>query len=251
MDALAAALVAPFALAVGSFLNVVIARVPEGRSINSPGSCCPECETPIRWYDNIPVLSWLLLRGQCRDCRARISLRYPAIELLTLIVLSAIALRFGFTWETALYCTFAAALIALSVIDFDHHILPNRIVLPLAVLVLSGQIALQPDRAMEWIAAALGASGFLLALALLYPAGMGMGDVKLALALGAALGLTVTVAMMFAFLTAGILGVALLVRHGSAARKMPVPLGPFLAAGALVALFAGQLIIDLYTGTWQ
>ena len=251
MDALAALLVAPFALAVGSFLNVVIARVPEGRSLNSPGSSCPRCDAPIRWYDNVPVLSWLILRGKCRDCQAPISIRYPAVELLTLIILSAIALRFGFTLETVLYCTFAAALIALSVIDVDHHILPNRIVLPLAVLVLAGQIALQPDRAIEWVLAALGAAGFLLSLAIAYPAGMGMGDVKLALALGAALGLTVTVAMMFAFVTAGILGIALLVRYGSAARKMPVPLGPFLAAGALVALFAGQPIIDLYTGTWQ
>lgn len=240
----------PLGLAVGSFLNVVVARVPRKQSLWSPASHCMECETPIRWHDNVPLLSFLLLRGRCRACGASFSWRYPALELATAALIFFIVLRFGPHPETAVYALFGAALVALAAIDIEHHILPNRIVLPLFAVVLAAQIALQPDRALEWTLAALGASGFLFVFWFLYPQGMGMGDVKLALAMGAALGLSVAVAMMIGFVAAGVLAAIVLTKYGAAGRKMPIPLGPFLALGAIVALFAGPQLIDAYMGVW-
>ena len=250
MDWLAAVLTLPFALVIGSFLNVVAVRVPRGESVVNPPSHCMSCERRLSWYENVPVISWLALRGRCRTCGAGVSWRYPAVELITGALIFAVVLRFGLTPQAGIYALFVAALIALAAIDFEHHILPNRIVLPLFAIVYAGQIAIAPDRALEWTLAALGASGFLFVIWLIYPKGMGMGDVKLALVLGAALGLSVTVAMMVGFVLAGVLGAAILVRHGSAGRKIPVPLGPFLAAGAIVGLFIGPELLDLYAGTW-
>ncbi|MDH3225719.1 MAG: prepilin peptidase [Thermoleophilia bacterium] len=251
MNWFAAVLALPFALAIGSFLNVVAARLPRGESLTRPGSHCMSCEQAIAWYDNVPILSWLALRGRCRRCGAAVSWRYPALEAIAAALISAVVLRFGFTPQAALYAVFVAALIALAAIDIEYHILPNRIVLPLFGVVYAGQIVLQPDRVLEWTLAALGAAGFLLAFALAYPAGMGMGDVKLALVLGAALGFSVVVAMMVGVVAAGLLGVAVIARHGSAGRKVAVPLGPFLALGAVVGLFAGPELLDVYTGTWS
>lgn len=241
--ALAAIAILP-GLAVGSFLNVVAARVPLRRSIVSPGSACMSCETPLAWYDNVPLVSYLVLRGRCRHCGAVIAWRYPAVELATALLVAGCLLTFGLSGDALVAAFFCAALVAVSATDFEHRIVPNRIVLPAAVLVLAAQSALHPSP--EWALGALGASGFLFVAALVYPAGMGMGDVKLALLLGAMLGRSVTVALMVGMFAALLPSVALLARHGSRARKMAIPFAPFLAFGGVVALFAGERLLDAY-----
>jgi leader peptidase (prepilin peptidase) / N-methyltransferase len=235
-------------LALGSFLNVVAARVPLRRSIVRPGSACGSCSQPIAPYDNVPVLSYLLLRGRCRRCRATISPKYPLVELTTALLMAGCVLAFGPTFHAAVAAVFCAALVAVSVTDLERRIIPNRIVLPAAAVVLVAQTAL--TQSPEWALAALGASGFLLLAALAYPAGMGMGDVKLALLLGAALGRDVPVAMMIGMVSALVPSVVLLVRHGSAGRKMGIPFGPFLALGGIVALFAGDAILRAYLSVY-
>ena len=233
-------------LALGSFLNVVAARVPLRRSVVHPGSACMACETPLAWYDNIPIVSWALLRGRCRHCGTSIPWKYPLVELVTALLIGACVLAFGLTGEAAVAALFCAALVAVSVTDLERKVIPNRIVLPAAAIVLAAQTALHPSP--EWALGAFGAALFLFIAALAYPAGMGMGDVKLALLLGAMLGRTVPVAMMIAMLSALVPATVLLVRHGSAARKMAIPFGPFLALGGLVALFAGEPLVDAYLG---
>jgi leader peptidase (prepilin peptidase) / N-methyltransferase len=244
--ALAAAVFAP-GLALGSFLNVVAARVPLRRSIVRPPSACMSCGESIRWYDNLPLLSYVVLRGRCRHCRMRIPLVYPAVELVTALLLAGCVLAFGLSAEAAVAGFFCAVLVAVSAIDLEHRIIPNRIVLPATVVVLVANTA--RDLTPEWALAALGASGFLFAAALIYPAGMGMGDVKLALLMGAALGRTVSVALMVGLLAAMIPGLVLMARHGAKARKMGIPFGPFLAIGSVVALFWGAEILDAYFAT--
>jgi leader peptidase (prepilin peptidase)/N-methyltransferase len=231
-------------LALGSFLNVVAARVPARRSIVTPASSCGACGTTIAWRDNIPVLSYLLLRGRCRSCGARISPLYPAVELLTAALVAACGLVFGLSAYAVLAAGFCAVLVALSVIDFRHRIIPNRIVVPAAAvaLVVHTGIHVSP----QWTLCALGASGFLFVTALVYPAGMGMGDVKLAFLMGAVLGKTVPVAMLTGMVAALVPSAVLIVRHGAAGRKMGIPFGPFLAFGSIVSLFAGHAILDLY-----
>src|SRR5262249_12647189 len=172
-------------------------------------------------YDNIPLLSYAVLRGRCRACHTKISWKYPAVEAATAILFSACILRFGLTGEALVGALFCAALITITVTDFGRRIIPNWIVLPAAVAVLVGNTALHPSP--EWAIAAVGASAFLLVAALAYPGGMGMGDVKLALLLGAAVGRTVPVALMVAMLAALVPSVVILVRHGRAGRKMGIP----------------------------
>jgi leader peptidase (prepilin peptidase)/N-methyltransferase len=244
--ALAAVSLVP-GLALGSFLNVVAARVPLRRSLVRPPSACMACGNQIRWYDNVPLLSYALLRGRCRNCKARIRLVYPAVELLTALLLAGCVLAFGLTAKAAIAAFFCAVLVAVSAIDLEHRIIPNRIVLPATVVVLVANTA--RELSPEWTLAALGASGFLFAAALAYPAGMGMGDVKLALLMGAALGRTVSVALMAGLLAAMVPGLVLIARHGAKARKMGIPFGPFLALGSVVALFWGREILDAYFST--
>jgi leader peptidase (prepilin peptidase) / N-methyltransferase len=244
--ALAAAALAP-GLALGSFLNVVAARVPLRRSIVRPSSACMSCGETIRWYDNVPLVSWALLRGRCRHCGARIPWIYPAVELLTAVLVAGCVLAFGLSVEAAVGAFFCAVLVAVSAIDLEHRIIPNRIVLPATVVVLLANTL--RDVTPEWALAGLAASGFLFVAALVYPAGMGMGDVKLALLMGVALGKTVSVALMAGMLAAMIPGIVLLARHGAKARKMGIPFGPFLAAGSVVALFWGDAILDAYFST--
>ena len=231
-------------LAFGSFLNVVAARVPMRRSIVSPPSACMSCGHEIAWYDNVPLVSWLVLRGRCRSCGVRISAVYPAVELVTALLVAGCVWKFGLGGSAFVAAFFCLALVAVSATDIEHRIIPNRIVLPAAAIVLAANTALHPSP--RWALAALGASGFLFAAALAYPKGMGMGDVKLALLMGAALGATVSVAMMIAMVSALVPGLYLLARHGSAARKMGVPFGPFLALGSVVALFAGHPLLHAY-----
>jgi leader peptidase (prepilin peptidase) / N-methyltransferase len=243
--AFAALLLAP-GLALGSFLNVVAARVPHRRSIVHPRSACLKCETELAWYDNVPLVSWLVLRGRCRTCDVSIGATYPLVELATGLLVAGCVLRFGLTPEAALAAGFCAVLVVLSAIDVEHRKVPNRIVVPAAALALIAQTAINPSP--EWALGALGGAGFLFLLALAYPAGMGMGDVKLALLLGAVLGRTVPVALMLGTVAALVPSIVLFAKHGSKARKMAIPFAPFLALGGVVALFAGARLLDLYLG---
>jgi leader peptidase (prepilin peptidase) / N-methyltransferase len=196
------------------------------------------------WYDNVPLVSWLVLRGRCRSCSARIAARYPAVELVTALLVAGCIWKFGLTGSAFVAAFFCIALVVVSGTDIEHRIIPNRIVLPAALIVLAAKTALHLSP--EWALGAIGASGFLLAAALAYPKGMGMGDVKLALLMGAALGRTVPVALMIGMCAAIVPGVYLLARHGSAARKMRIPFGPFLALGSVVALFWGHPLLSAY-----
>jgi leader peptidase (prepilin peptidase) / N-methyltransferase len=232
------------ALALGSFLNVIAARVPLRRSIIHPRSACMNCSAELAWYDNIPLLSWTLLHGKCRSCSARIAVRYPAVELATGLLVAGCVLKFGLSGQAAVGAFFCATLVAISATDIEHRIIPNRIVLPGAVIVLVAKTAL--DLSPEWAIAALAASSFLFVFLLAYPKGMGMGDVKLALLMGAALGRTVPVALMLGMIAALVPSLVLFARHGSKARKMAIPFGPFLALGSVVALFAGQPVLHAY-----
>ena len=243
--ALAAAAFAP-ALAVGSFLNVVVARLPERRSLVHPRSACPNCAHELAWYDNLPLVSYLALRGRCRSCGVRISPRYLVVELATALLVAGSFLRYGLSGRAFVAAFFCAALVALSAIDFERRILPDRITLPSLAIALAAQIALFPGQTLEWVVASLGASLFLFVALVAYPKGMGMGDVKLALLLGAALGKYVTVGLMLGMLSALVVSLFLFARHGVAARKMAIPFGPFLAFGSIVALFWGEPILARY-----
>ncbi len=244
MDAAAALFSLAPGLALGSFLNVVAARVPLRRSIVSPASACMSCGERIAWYDNVPVLSWLLLRGRCRRCSAAVPWVYPAVEVSTAVLVAGCVLAFGVGLDALVAAFFCAVLVVVSATDLAHRIIPNRIVVPATVVVLAAQTALHPSP--EWAIAALGASAFLFAAAVAYPAGMGMGDVKLALLMGAMLGRTVPVALMLGMLLALVPSVVLLARHGGAARKMGIPFGPFLALGSIFALFWGERLLEAY-----
>ena len=245
-----AAIAAPLGLLIGSFLNVVAYRLPRGESLLWPASHCPGCEQPIKPYDNVPVLSWLLLRGKCRGCGEQISPRYPAIELLTAVAFGAIVLLNGVDTDLVWELPFAAMLIAVAGIDLEHRIIPNKVLLPSAVFAVATAIALRPDDLVELgIAGAAAFTAFLLA-ALAYPAGMGMGDVKLAGVMGLFLGTAVIPSLFIAFLTGTIVGVAVIAKHGADGRKKGVPFGPFLAFGGLVGLLFGADLIDLYTRTF-
>jgi leader peptidase (prepilin peptidase)/N-methyltransferase len=233
-------------LAFGSFLGVVAARVPLHRSVVRPGSACMSCETPIRWYDNVPVLSYALLRGRCRRCGTSIPPRDVAIELATALLLVGCVLAFGFTTKAAAAGIACAALVVVTATDLERRIVPNRVVLPAAAAVLALQTASHPSP--EWALGAVGAAGFLFLAALAYPGGMGMGDVKLALLIGALLGVTTPVGIMLGLLLALVPSAVLLARHGARARRLAIPFAPFLAAGAVVALFAGNHILHAYLG---
>jgi leader peptidase (prepilin peptidase)/N-methyltransferase len=243
---LAAIALAP-GLALGSFLNVVAARVPLKRSLVSPGSACMSCEQEIAWYDNVPPLSYLVLRGRCRGCGTRIPLRYPTVELVAAVLFAACFWKFGLSGSALVGAFFCLTLVAISATDLEHRIIPNKIVVPAGLIVLAANTGLHPGP--RWAIAAFGASGFLLVSALVYPSGMGMGDVKLAFLMGAALGVSVMPAMFIGMVAALVPSFVLFAKHGVAARKMYVPFGPFLSFGAVVALFAGPWLVHLYLGT--
>ena len=235
-----------FGAVVGSFLNVVIHRLPLGESLVHPRSRCPSCGTQIAGYDNIPIVSWLVLRGRCRHCQAPISPRYPAVELLTAVAFAAVVLVGGLDDDLVLELPFVAALIALAGIDYDHKLLPNRIVYPLAVWGLVATVLVDRDDLVEHLVAGAGAFLFLFLAVLAYPRGMGMGDVKLAGAMGLYLGVSVIPALLIAFLSGSIVGIVILAREGAAARKKAVPFGIFLALGGIVAVLVGPELVDLY-----
>ncbi|HUB74630.1 MAG TPA: prepilin peptidase [Solirubrobacteraceae bacterium] len=231
----------------GSFLNVVVHRLPRHESLVRPASHCTSCGAPVKPYDNIPILSWLLLRGHCRVCGARISARYPLVEALT----AALCVGAVLAHHTAAAIALSIALILLVVpaaaIDLEHRIIPNRITLPGALLALALGTALDPAGEPTRLIAGAGAGGFLLAAALAYPGGMGMGDVKLAAMMGLFLGSAVAPALLVALLAGVAFGVALAARRGArSARKTAVPFGPFLALGALAAVFVGPQLVSVY-----
>ena len=232
--------------AVGSFLNVVIYRLPRGESLVHPRSRCPGCGTQIAGYDNIPIVSWLLLRGRCRHCGTPISPRYPAVELITALVFAAVVLVRGFDDDLIIELPFVAGLIALAGIDRDHKLLPNKIVYPLAVWGVIAVLVADRGDTVEHFVAGAGAFLFLLAAALAYPSGMGMGDVKLSGVMGIYLGASVIPALLIAFLTGSVVGIAIIAREGAEARKKAVPFGIFLAIGGIVGVLAGPELIDVY-----
>jgi leader peptidase (prepilin peptidase) / N-methyltransferase len=239
-------ILAALGASIGSFLNVVIHRLPLRRSLVHPGSHCPSCDAAIAPYDNVPVLSWLLLRGRCRHCRAPISPRYPAVELLTAAAFAAVVAVRGFDDDLVLELPFVACLIALAAIDLDHRLLPNRIVYPMAAYGLVATAIVDSGDLVEHLIAGAGGFLFLFIAVLAYPRGMGMGDVKLAGAMGLYLGLSIVPAMLVAFLSGSLLGLAIIAREGAEARKKAVPFGVFLALGGLVAVLAGPELIELY-----
>jgi leader peptidase (prepilin peptidase)/N-methyltransferase len=237
-------------LAVGSFLNVVIYRLPRHESLVRPGSHCPSCEAPIRAYDNIPIVSWLILRGKCRDCRSPISARYLLVEAITGASFVLAFWRFGLDWRLLVAWAFIAAMVAVAFIDYDHMIIPNKIVLPGAVMGLLASMALDPPRWWVYVAGSLGAAAFMFALALIWPGGMGPGDIKLALFMGAVLGAYVMVALFVAFLLGSLVGIfMLLVQKRS--RKEKIPFGPYLAMGAILAALVGETLLNSYLGVYN
>jgi leader peptidase (prepilin peptidase)/N-methyltransferase len=231
---------------VGSFLNVVAYRLPRKESLLHPPSRCPECETPIKPYDNVPVLGWLWLRGRCRACGASISPRYPIVEALTGLLCAACVLRFGADRDVWLPLVFVLLLVPITLIDLDHAIIPNVLTAVAAVAAVALLVAFQRDEETEHLIAAAGAGGFFLLAALVYPAGMGMGDVKLAGVMGLVLGRAVIPAIFAALIGGTILAAIIIARFGSAGRKMGIPFGPWLSMGSLVGLFAGDEIVDWY-----
>ncbi len=256
MTALLVSFAAVIGLVIGSFLNVVIWRVPRGESVVRPPSACPSCSTQISAWDNVPVVSWLLLRGRCRHCRERISARYPAVELGTAILFALAAWYFGLSWELPAFLYLAAISIALTLIDLDVHRLPNSIVLPsyaVAGVVLSAAALLQGEPVLiaRLAAGGLALYAFYFVLAIIYPSGMGFGDVKLAGVLGMYLAFLgwpqVVVGAFLAFLLGGVVG-ALLMAIRKAGRKSKIPFGPFMLLGAWSGILFGQSVADWYLG---
>jgi leader peptidase (prepilin peptidase)/N-methyltransferase len=232
---------------IGSFLNVVIWRLPRGESIVSPGSACPNCGTPIKPYDNIPVLSWLVLRGQCRHCGNAISPRYPLVEALTAVLMALVPICLGPHDDVWIGFAMVLILVPLTFIDIDHQILPNKITYPSVPIAIGLTAAFDVHHLVAHLIAGAAAFGFLFAAAWIYPAGMGVGDVKLAGVLGLFLGRAVAPAMLLAFLLGSLVGVGVMVVKGvQAGRKTRIPFGPFLAVGGLVGLYAGNDIVDWY-----
>ena len=241
-------------LPVGSFLNVVVHRVPRDESLLRPASRCPGCHAPVRAWQNVPVASWLVLRGRCAGCHQRISIRYPLVEFGTAALFVAVTARFGVSWVLPAYLYLAAIAVALAVIDLDVQRLPNGIVLPsylIGAVLLLGAAAADAD----WAAAgrALAAMSVLYTgywlVAFAYPDGMGFGDVKLAGLLGLYLGWlgwsSVWIGTLTGFLVGGAVGVALLVTRRATGRT-PIPFGPSMLTGALLAVFAGAPVASWY-----
>jgi leader peptidase (prepilin peptidase)/N-methyltransferase len=238
-------------LMAGSFMNVVAHRLPRGLSLVRPRSRCPSCETPIRPYDNVPVLSWLALRGRCRSCRAPISPRYPVVEAVTLALCAAVVLVLGADADGWLGLALVLLLVPVTLIDIDFRIIPNRLLLVGAGVALVLLAALRPDELPGHLIAAAAAGAFFLVAVLAYPSGMGMGDVKLAAVLGLYLGRAVAPAVFVALVAGTLVGALIIARKGAReGRKTAIPFGPYLALGGLVGLFAGDAMVDWYLATF-
>ncbi len=247
---IAVALIAFLAgLAVGSFATAAAHRVPRGISVAFARSECPACGAQIAAYDNVPVFSWLLLRGRARCCGVRISPRYPLTELAVgaLFVATVLVYRDDAA-EAAIGLVFVAMLAIVTLTDLEQRIIPNKVLIAGAVLCLAIAAPTDPAGLSERAIAAAGAGGVFFLVALAYPAGMGLGDVKLAATMGFFLGSAVAPAILVALLAGSVVGLVLIARHGAGARKMAIPFGPFLALGGVVGLLVGNQLIDLYLG---
>jgi len=241
-----------FGLIIGSFLNVVAYRLPRRESLSMPASHCPACDTPIKPYDNVPVLSWFVLGGQCRSCKSQIASRYPLVEALTAALFAAVvAVHHANTASLVLGLVLIAFLVPIALIDYDSQKILNSLTVPAAVLAVVLGTALDPGGEVERLIAGA-AGGLVLALpSLLHPKGMGMGDAKLVAVLGLYLGAAVAPAFFVALIVGMIGGIAIMARKGvSAGRKMRVPFGPFLAVGGVVGVLAGNELVQAYLGTF-
>lgn len=236
---------------VGSFLNVVTYRLPRKESVVRPASRCPSCGSPIKPYDNIPVFSWLILRGRCRNCSAAISPRYPVMEAATALLCVGAVISHGSAVGIALNVLLVLIVLPVTVIDLEHRIIPNKITaLGAALAVILGS-ALDPGGEPTRLIAGAGAAGALLLAALAYPGGMGMGDVKLVGVIGLCLGKSVIPAVLIALLSGVLVGAVVMARKGvREGRKTAVPFGPFLALGATVCVFVGPALVDWYSTTF-
>lgn len=251
MSAAAIALAVLAGVMLGSFVTVVAHRVPRGDSIVGPRSLCPTCGTQIAARDNVPIVSWLLLSGRSRCCGEPISIRYPLTESTLAVLFVAVVLRFhGDAGEIALGLVFVSTLLAVTLTDLEQRIIPNRILIVAAVLAIAIAAVSDPGSLPERVAAGVGAGGLLFLAALAYPGGMGLGDVKLAATMGLFLGVWVIPALLIALLSGSLVGIALIVRDGLAARKRAIPFGPFLALGGVAGLLAGSALIDFYLSTF-
>jgi leader peptidase (prepilin peptidase)/N-methyltransferase len=240
-----------FGAIIGSFLNVVVYRLPRGESLSHPASHCPSCETPIKPYDNVPVLAWLWLRGKCRSCGEPISPRYPLVEAATAVLCAGAVAAGHSTGRALLGFVLVLVLIPVALIDLDHRLIPNKITGLAAVLALVIGTGLDPGGEVERLIAGAAAGGFLLLAALAYPRGMGMGDVKLAGVLGLFLGRAVGPAMAVALVAGVLVGIVIIKRAGvEAGRKTAIPFGPFLALGGLVGIYAGNAIVSAYLSSF-
>jgi leader peptidase (prepilin peptidase)/N-methyltransferase len=235
-------------LTIGSFLNVLAWRLPRRESLVRPRSRCPACAATIRPYDNVPLLSWLALRGRCRACGAHISRRYPLVEAATAaLYVAVVAAEWGDAAKIALGIALVTLLVPVTLIDLEHRIIPNRLTGPFALVALGLGLALNSGFVVEQLIAGLAAGGFFFITVLAYPKGMGMGDAKLAGVLGLFLGRSVGVALLVGVLAGAVAGGAIVARKGApAGRKTAIPFGPFLALGGLVALFAGNAVVEAY-----
>lgn len=235
----------------GSFVTVVAHRVPRGESIVGPRSRCPACGAQIAAYDNVPVLSWALLRGRARCCGAAISPRYPLTELcLGALYAATVLVLWGDGGEIALGLVFVTMLVAVTLTDLERRVIPNKILLVATVIGTAIAAASDPGSLPERAAAAAAAGGLLFLAALAYPRGMGLGDVKLAAAMGLFLGRNVAPAILVALLAGSLVGLAMIAREGAAARKKAIPFGPFLALGGVVGLLAGDQLVNWYLGAF-
>jgi leader peptidase (prepilin peptidase)/N-methyltransferase len=236
-------------LAVGSFATAVAHRVPRGIAIALERSQCPACGAQIGARDNVPLFSWLLLRGRARCCGAPISPRYPLTELAVGLLFVATALVYRDDAAEALIgLIFVATLAVVTLTDLEWRIIPNKVLIVAAVLCFAIAVPTDPGGVPERAIAAAGAGGIFFLVALAYPQGMGLGDVKLAATMGLFLGRAVAPAILAALLLGSLVGLALIARHGAGARKMAIPFGPFLALGGLIGLLAGDQLVDLYLG---
>jgi leader peptidase (prepilin peptidase) / N-methyltransferase len=237
-------------LLLGSFLTVVGYRVPRGESVVSGRSRCPGCGTQIAAYDNMPVLSWLLLRGRSRCCGERISARYPLTELtLGALYVATVAVLWDDPVEVALGIVFVTTLVAITLTDLEARVIPNKVLLVSTVLGVAIAVIGDPSSLPERAIAAAAAGGGLFLVVLAYPRGMGLGDVKLAAVMGFFLGRNVAPALLVALLAGSVVGLAMIAREGAAARKRAIPFGPFLAFGGVVGLLLGDQLVDLYLST--
>lgn len=236
-------------LAMGSFATAAAHRVPRGISVAFARSECPACGAQIGARDNVPVLSWLLLRGRARCCGTGISVRYPLTEFAVGVLYVATVLVYRHDAAEALIgLVFVAVLAIVTLTDLERRIIPNKVLIAGALICLAIALSTDPAGVPERLIAAGAAGGLFFLVALAYPAGMGLGDVKLAATMGLFLGRAVAPAILVALLAGSLVGLVLIARHGSGARKMAIPFGPFLALGGLVGLLAGDQLIDLYLG---